>query len=319
MQPALAPAAEGRMDWRILIADKLEAAGVERLRSHAEVVESNDLSAIDSYDALIVRGATQVDRAVLAAGRPRLRVVGRSGVGVDNIDTGAAAELGVTVVNAPLATTNAVAEHALALMLALARSIPQADASMKAGAWEKKGMKGTELDGKRLGVIGLGRIGASLAAKAAALGMDVVGHDPPLDPAEILRRGARPVSLDELLSTSDFVSLHVPLDDTTRGLLGPEELAAAKPGLRLISTARGGVVDEEALLAGLETGHIAGAALDVFRREPPGATPLVLHPHVIATPHLGAQTHEAQQRAATDIADEVLAALSGAELRWRIP
>jgi D-3-phosphoglycerate dehydrogenase len=307
------------MDWRILIADKLEAAGVERLRSHAEVVESNDLSAIDSYDALIVRGATQVDRAVLAAGRPRLRVVGRSGVGVDNIDTGAAAELGVTVVNAPLATTNAVAEHALALMLALARSIPQADASMKAGAWEKKGMKGTELDGKRLGVIGLGRIGASLAAKAAALGMDVVGHDPPLDPAEILRRGARPVSLDELLSTSDFVSLHVPLDDTTRGLLGPEELAAAKPGLRLISTARGGVVDEEALLAGLETGHIAGAALDVFRREPPGATPLVLHPHVIATPHLGAQTHEAQQRAATDIADEVLAALSGAELRWRIP
>ena len=306
------------MHWRILIADKLDPSGVDRLRQQADVVESSDLAEINTYDGLIVRGATQVDRGVLQAGRPRLRVVGRAGVGFDNIDLEAAKVLGVVVVNAPLAATNAVAEHALGLMLALARHIPQADAGMKNGEWAKKGLTGSELSGKSLGVIGLGRIGAELAAKAAALDMAVIGYDPPLDPAEIERRGARPVSLEELLSTSDYVSLHVPLDESTRGLLGADELAWAKPGLRLISTARGGVVDEQALLDGLQAGRIGGAALDVFANEPPGASPLVQHPNVIATPHLGAQTHEAQQRAAADIADEVLAALSGADLRWRI-
>lgn len=306
------------MSWRILITDKLDRAGVDHLRQDAEVVERSGLSELDQFDALIVRGATNVGAADIENARSTLKVIGRAGVGVDNIDLQAARANQVTVVNAPLAATNAVAELALGLMFALARNLARADASMKAGEWAKKSLKGQELDGKNLGVIGMGRIGATLGQRAAALGMSVLGHDPPLDDEEIARRGARPVSLDELLEQSDYISVHVPLLESTRGLIGREELGRAKPGARIICTARGGVVDEQALLEALESGQIAGAALDVFSEEPPGRTALVGHPHLIATPHIGAQTSEAQRRAALDVSEEVLAALEGRPLRWRV-
>lgn len=306
------------MSWRILVTDKLDPAGLDALRSEAEVVEGDGLADLPDFDGLVVRGATQVRLTDIEAARPKLKVIGRAGVGVDNIDLEAAKENDITVVNAPLAASNAVAELALGLMFALARSIPRADASMKQGNWEKKALKGRELQGKTLGVIGMGRIGATLGQRAQALGMTILGHDPPLPDEEIERRGARPVPLDELLESSDYISVHVPLLDSTRGLLGEGELARAKPGARLISTSRGGVVDEQALLAALQSGQLGGAALDVFSQEPPGPTPLVKHPNLIATPHIGAQTVEAQQRAAVDIAEEVLAALKGHSLRWRV-
>jgi D-3-phosphoglycerate dehydrogenase / 2-oxoglutarate reductase len=239
-------------------------------------------------------------------------------VGVDNIDLDAARRGGVMVVNSPQATTLAVAEHALGLMLALARSIPRADAAMKAGQWIKKELEGVELSGKTLGIVGVGNIGAALARRAAALGMAVIGYDPLLSTEAIQRRGAEPVGLDELYGRSDFISLHLPLTAETRGMVGEQVFERMKPGVRLVCTARGGLIDEEALLRVLEMGRVAGAALDVFAEEPPSATRLVTHPQVIATPHIAAQTTEAQQRAAVDIAHEVLAALRGEPLRWRV-
>lgn len=306
------------MSWRILVTDKLDPAGLDSLRSEAEVVEGNGLAELAEFDALIVRGATDVHAADITSASGTLKVIGRAGVGVDNIDLEAAKANEVKVVNAPLAASNAVAELALGLMFALARNLPRADDSMKQGRWDKKALVGSELQGKTLGVIGMGRIGASLGERADAMGMTVLGYDPPLSDAEIERRGARPVSLDELLQTADYISVHVPLLDSTRGLLGDQELSRVKSGARLISTSRGGVVDEKALFEALENGKLAGAALDVFSEEPPGPTPLVKHTNLIATPHIGAQTVEAQRRAAVDIAEEVLAALEGRSLRWRV-
>ncbi len=306
------------MTWRVLIADSLHKQGAERLSQAAEVIEDPELTSLGDVDALVVRSATKVTRQVLERGQPRLRVVGRAGVGVDNIDLDAARELEVIVVNAPLAATNAVAELTLGLMLAMARGIPQANAAMHDGRWEKKTTQGSEISGKTLGVFGMGRIGAAVAERARAMGMEVVGYDPLIPPEVIERRSARPVSDAELLQTSDYISLHVPLTDDTRGMIGAEAMARMKPGVRLVCAARGGVVDEAALLAALESGHVAGAALDVFAQEPPGAAPLIKHPKLIATPHVGAQTAEAQIRAAIDIADEVLAALNGASLRWQV-
>jgi D-3-phosphoglycerate dehydrogenase len=306
------------MTWHILVADGLDKRGTDRLSEAAEVIEDPGLASLGDIDALIVRSATKVTREVLEGGRPRLKVVGRAGVGVDNVDLDAARELGVIVVNAPLAATNAVAELTLGLMLAMARQLPQANAAMHDGRWEKKTFKGSELGGKTLGVFGMGRIGAAVAQRAAALGMNIIGYDPLISSEEIERRSARPVSRDELLAESDFISLHVPLTEDTRGMIGADAMAQMKPGVRLVCAARGGVVDEAALLTALESGHVAGAALDVFAQEPPGNAPLLKHPLLIATPHLGAQTMEAQIRAATDIADEVLAALNGESLRWQV-
>jgi D-3-phosphoglycerate dehydrogenase len=306
------------MTWRVLIADSLRQEGEERLSATADVVKDPELGSLGDVDALIVRSATKVTRQVLERGRPKLKVVGRAGVGVDNIDLDAARELGVVVVNAPMAATNSVAELTLGLMLAMARHIPQANAAMHDGRWEKKALKGSELSGKTLGVFGMGRIGAAVAERAAALGMDVIGYDPLIPDEEIARRSAEPVSREGLLERADYISLHVPLTEETRGMIGAEAMGQMKPGVRLVCAARGGVVDEEALLAALESGQVAGAALDVFANEPPGDAPLLKHPNLIATPHLGAQTIEAQIRAATDIADEVLAALNGASLRWQV-
>jgi D-3-phosphoglycerate dehydrogenase len=306
------------MTWRVLIADSLDQKGQDRLAEEAEVIKDPGLADLGEVDALIVRSATKVTRQVLERGLPRLRVVGRAGVGVDNIDLAAAGELAVTVVNAPLAATDAVAELTLGLMLAMARNIPQANSSMHDGRWEKKAYRGSELAGKTLGVFGMGRIGAAVAERAAALHMRVIGYDPLIPADEIERRSAQPVSQDELLRTADYISLHVPLTGDTRGMIGTAALAQMKQGVRLICAARGGVVDEQALLEALESRHVADAALDVFAQEPPGDSPLIQHPNLIATPHLGAQTAEAQVRAAIDIAEEVLAALNGNPLRWRV-
>ena len=310
-------------EWKILLTDGLEQNGQTILRAAAQVedregIPAEELQAIlGEYDALIVRGRTKVTRSLLGS-TARLKVVGRSGVGVDNIDLTAAREFGIAVVNAPVSTSLAVAELAVGMLLALARRIPYADRTIKAGVWAKKELSGIELNGKTLGVIGVGNIGAAVAVRAGALGMDVIGYDPLLPAEEIARRGARPVGIDDLYASADFITIHIPLTAGSRGWINAAVLAQMKPGVQMVCTARGGIIDEEALLAALNSGHVAGAALDVFSQEPPGLTDLVSHPNVIATPHIGAQTEEAQARAAVDIACEVLAVLRGESLRWRI-
>ncbi len=239
-------------------------------------------------------------------------------MGVDNINLDAAKAKGVIVVNSPLATTIAVAELTLGLMLSLIRDIPRADAGMKEGNWLKKELRGTEVNGKTLGVIGFGRIGAAVAERAKAFGMQIIACDPVLTADEIRKRGGKPVSLDDLLTMSDFITLHIPLTPETKRILNAAAFEKMKPGVRIICAARGGVIDETALLSALQSGKVAGAALDVFTTEPPGKTELASHPKVVCTPHMGAETSEAQVRAAIDISTEVIAALDGKPLRWRI-
>ena len=302
----------------MLVTDGLDDPGLALLREAAQVFESKTLEALPESDALIVRGRTKVTAEVIRSAGLRLKVVGRAGVGVDNIDLEAARARGLMVVNAPEAATVAVAELTLGMMLALARQIPLADAGMRRAEWRKSELHGSELSGKTLGIIGVGRIGAAVASRAAALGMRVLGHDPLLSDSELQRRGTEPFSFDGLLRESDYICLHLPLTNETRGLIGRETLKQVKPGARLISAARGGIVDEAAVLKALEAGQLAGVALDVFAEEPPGALPLRQHPNVVLTPHIGAQTREAQSKAAKDIASEVLAALRGESLRWRV-
>jgi D-3-phosphoglycerate dehydrogenase / 2-oxoglutarate reductase len=309
--------------FRILITDGLDEIGQSILRAEGEVDDRTGISpedlamTIGSTHALIVRGRTRVT-AALVESASQLKVIGRAGVGVDNIDLDAARKHSVTVVNSPIATTVAVAELAFGLLLALAREIPRADAAMKKGTWLKKDLEGVELSGKTLGVIGYGRIGMELAKRATAFGMNVVAYDPFVQEAAIHAGAADSVSLQDLFAWSDFISLHLPYDVQTRDLIGPMAIEQMRPGVRIVCAARGGIIDEAALLVALNSGKVAGAALDVFGVEPPGATELVNHPRVIATPHIGAQTAEAQARAAADIAHEVLAALKGDPLRWKI-
>lgn len=310
-------------NYNILISDGLEARGQSILREAASVeyrdsTPADDLlQMIGEYDALIVRGATRVTSTVMDAAS-RLKVIGRAGVGVDNIDLEAAKKRNITVVNAPASTTVAVAELAMGLLLAVARDIPRADASMKGGQWVKKQFEGAELNGKTLGIIGFGRIGIEVARRANAFGMSVIIYDPNASEHELEHGNAEPVSLQDLYAWSDFISLHLPLNVHTRDLIGPMAFSQMRDGVRIVSTARGGIIDETALLAALNSGKVAGAALDVFEKEPPGLTDLVAHPRLIATPHIGAQTGEAQSRAAEDIAGEVLSALQGKPLRWRV-
>ncbi|NUM48335.1 MAG: hypothetical protein HUU38_26810 [Anaerolineales bacterium] len=310
-------------EFKILLTDGLGKNGQAILRDAATVDLQNGISADDllniigDYDALIVRSRTKVTAKLLAAA-PRLKVVGRAGVGVDNIDLNAAREHGVTIVNTPESTTISVAEHTFALLLSLARCIPTADASMKAGNWLKNDLQGVELYRKTLGIIGVGRIGNAVAERASAFRMHVIGYDPYLSEEQVRTNGALPVTLQDLFAQSDYITLHIPLTDQTRNMLDEAAFSQMKPGVRLICAARGGVIDETALLAALESGQVAGVALDVFAQEPPGLTPLVAHPKVIAAPHIGAQTVEAQVRAAEDVAHEVLNALNGETLRWRV-
>ncbi|HMN13096.1 MAG TPA: hydroxyacid dehydrogenase [Bellilinea sp.] len=309
--------------WKILLTDGLEDNGQAILRQEAEVVNNPTITAddllkvVNDYDALIVRGRTKVTKAVFDAGK-NLKVVGRAGVGVDNIDLNAAREAGVTVVNSPTATTIAVAELTLGLMLAASRDIPRGDAGLKNGKWLKKEMEGHELWHKTLGVIGYGRIGQATALRAKAFDMNIVAFDPMIQPGDIQNLGATPVTLDELLEQADVITMHIPLTADTKNILNADAFAKMKDGVIIVCAARGGVIDEAAMLEALNSGKVACAALDVFATEPPGLTELVAHPRVIGVPHIGAQTAEAQIRAAEDISTEVLSALAGNELRWRV-
>ncbi len=308
---------------RILITDSLEENGLAVLRNAAEVVDQGGISAealheaIADFDALIVRARTRLT-AALFEHATRLKVVGRAGVGVDNVDLGAAQAHGVTVVNAPSAGTTAVAEHTFALMLALARDIPRGDAALKSGQWIKNELNGVELAGKVLGVVGIGRIGQQVARRAAAFRMAPIGYDHTSTAIKTGGSSIDPVTLAELYQRADFITLHVPLTPETRRMIDGQALSSMKRGVRLVCTARGGLIDEMALAAALDSGQVAGAALDVFENEPPGLTALVAHPRVVTSPHIGAQTVESQRRTAQDIAEEVLAALAGDPLRWRI-
>ena len=309
--------------FKILIADGLDESGQSILRASAVVDDRLDISAgdllqaIPEYDALIVRGRTKVTESVLSAAS-RLKVIGRAGVGVDNIDLVAAKKRNITVVNAPMSTSLAVAELTFGLLLAMARDIPRADAGMKQGQWLKKELEGVELNGKTLGVIGFGRIGVEVGKRAVAFGMNVIAYDPLISEDDIKQRGAEPVSIQDLYAWSDFISLHLPLNVQTRDLIGPLAFSQMKDGVRIMCAARGGIIDESALLNALKSGKVAGAALDVFSQEPPGLTETISHPRVIATPHIGAQTAEAQSRASEDIANETLAALNNKPLRWKV-
>lgn len=301
---------------RILIADPLEAEGLAILRAAgAELIEpaGGDRSRLPELlavaDALIVRSATRVTRELLA-GAPRLRVIGRAGVGVDNIDVDAAAERGIQVVNAPTGNVLAATEQTFALLLALARRVPAADASMKRGEWDRKSFRGVELAGKTLGIVGFGRIGQRVAARARAFEMNVVACDPKIDPAVAEQFDVPLLALDDLLPLADVVTLHTPLDRSTRGMLDAARIGRMKPGALLVNCARGGLIDEAALVAALESGRLAGAALDVYDEEPTPRQELVRHPLVVAAPHLGAQTREAQVRVAVETAQRVVAALA---------
>jgi D-3-phosphoglycerate dehydrogenase len=310
-------------NYNILITDGLDERGKSILRAsanvddHQKVAADDLLKIIPNYDALIVRGQTKVTAAVIEAAS-KLNVIGRAGVGVDNIDLEAAKKQHITVVNAPSSTTVAVAELAFGLLLALAREIPRADVTMKKGEWLKKQFEGMELNGKTLGIIGFGRIGMEVGKRATAFGMNVITYDPNVSEDELQHADVEPVSIQDLFAWSDFISLHLPLNVQTRDLIGPLAFSQMKDGVRIVSTARGGIIDESALLNVLNSGKVAGAALDVFEKEPPGLTELVSHPRVIASPHIGAQTAEAQSRAAEDIANEVLSALRGESLRWKV-
>jgi len=310
-------------EFKILITDGLDESGQSILRASATVEDRNDISADDllkaipEYDGLIVRGRTKVTASVIAAASS-LKVIGRAGVGVDNIDLVAAKKQNITVVNAPMSTSLAVAELTFGLLLALAREIPRADAGMKQGKWLKKELEGVELNGKTLGLIGFGRIGVEVGKRASAFGMNVIAYDPLISEDDIKQRGAEPVSIQDLYAWSDFISLHLPLNVQTRDLIGPLAFSQMKAGVRIMCAARGGIIDESALLDALNSGKVAGAALDVFAQEPPGLTETVSHPRVIATPHIGAQTAEAQIRASEDIANEVLSALQDKPLRWKV-
>ncbi|HEY7563318.1 MAG TPA: phosphoglycerate dehydrogenase [Acidimicrobiia bacterium] len=300
----------------VVVAEALAPAGVEALAANAEVINAVGwdrarlLEALTEAEGLVVRSATAVDSELIAAA-PKLRVIGRAGIGVDNIDLAAATRQGVLVVNAPEANTISAAEHALALLLAQARHIPRADARTRAGHWDRKSFQGVELHGKTLGVIGLGRIGTLVAQRATAFGMKVLAYDPFISADRARRLGVDLTTLDRLLSSSDFITIHLPLTAETDGLLGKDNLARCKPGVRIVNTSRGGIVDELALAEAVRSGRVAGAALDVFVTEPLTESPLFDLPQVVLTPHLGASTVEAQDKAGTQVAEAVAAALRG--------
>jgi D-3-phosphoglycerate dehydrogenase len=305
------------MAARILVSDSLAEEGLEVLRQDAEVEIKTDLTppqlveTVGQYDAIVVRSGTKVTAEVIEAGQ-RLRVIGRAGVGVDNIDVGKATERGIIVVNAPTPTVVAVAEHTMALLLAAARQIHRADASLREGKWLKKQLVGTTLAGKVLGVAGIGRIGTAVAQRARAFEMEIIAYDPYLTREQIEERGATPVaSLEKLLEQSDFVTLHVTLTPETRGMIGTRELAMMKPTACLINCDRGEVVDEEALLKALGEERLVAAGLDCFCEEPATDNPLCCHERVVATPHIAASTVEAQRDVAQEIAWQVLIALRG--------
>ena len=297
---------------KVLIADKMDARAAAIFRERRiHVDEKPGLSPdelkgiIGDYDGLAVRSATKVPAAVIDAALPRLKVIGRAGIGVDTIDVPAASSRGIVVMNTPFGNSITTAEHAIAMLFALARDIPQADKSTQDGKWEKNRFVGVELTGKALGLIGCGNIGSIVADRALGLKMKVLAYDPFLSPERALELGVEKVELDDLIARADFITLHTPLTDQTRGILSREALARTKPGVRIVNCARGGLIDEGALKDGLESGHIAGAALDVFVEEPAKDNPLFGTRGLICTPHLGASTSEAQVNVAIQIAEQM--------------
>ncbi len=318
----LEPMPENRRP-RILIADPVAPEGIELLRAAGDVDVNTGLAAdaligiIGNYDALVVRSETRVTRPILEAAT-RMQVVGRAGVGVDNIDLDAATERGVIVVNAPQGNTIAAAEHTLALLMALARHVPQADASMRAGRWDRKSYLGTEIRGKTLGIVGLGKIGSEVARRAVAMEMRVLAHDPFVPVERVRALGVESVDFEQLIMLSDFITVHPPLTATTQGMIGEAELARMKDGVRLINVARGGIIDEAALAAAVASGKVAGAAIDVFTAEPPKDSALIGDPRIIVTPHLGASTAEAQERVAIDVAEQIVEVLAGKPARYAV-
>ncbi|HET8651901.1 MAG TPA: phosphoglycerate dehydrogenase [Gaiellaceae bacterium] len=298
---------------RVLVREPIAEAGLELLRERFDVDTNGDSpleDRIGEYDAIVIRSATKLTADVLARAE-RLKVIGRAGVGVDNVDVDAATRRGIVVANAPESTVVSAAEHAVGLLVALARNIPQAHASLKQGRWERSSYGGIELEGKTLGVLGFGRIGQQVARRAIGLGMEVVAHDPFVAKDRYRELGVtRTESADAVLEAADFVTLHLPLTDETRGSLGAAALAKLRPGAYLINAARGELVDEAALLDALRSGRLAGAALDVFSAEPYSG-PLLELDNVVVTPHLAASTEEAQDRAGVIVAEQVAAALEG--------
>ncbi len=297
---------------RVLVSDSLASEGLDILNEEAgvEVDYKTGLSPdelkeiIGQYHGLIIRSSTKVTADVLAVA-DNLEVVGRAGIGVDNVDVPAATKKGVVVMNTPGGNTTTTAEHAISLMMSLVRNIPQATMSMKEGKWEKKKFQGHEITGKTLGIVGLGAIGSIVADRAVGLKMKVIAYDPFITPERARKLGVTQVELDELYERADLISIHVPKLKETANLICNETIAKMKDGVYIVCAARGGIVNEDALLAALESGKVAGAALDVFNEEPPGLIPLISHPNLICTPHLGASTEEAQTAVALQVADQV--------------
>jgi D-3-phosphoglycerate dehydrogenase / 2-oxoglutarate reductase len=300
----------------VLIADKLAESTVAALGDQIEVrwVDGPDreklLAAVPEADALLVRSATTVDAEVFDAA-PKLKIVARAGVGLDNVDVDTATERGVLVVNAPTSNIHSAAEHALALLLSAARQIPAADASLREHAWKRSSFSGTEIFGKTVGVVGLGRIGQLVAQRLAAFEAHIVAYDPYVSPARAAQLGIELLPLDELLARADFISVHLPKTPETAGLIDKDALARTKPGVVIVNAARGGLVDEAALADAVTSGHVRAAGIDVFSTEPCTDSPLFELPQVVVTPHLGASTEEAQDRAGTDVAASVKLALAG--------
>ncbi|MQA61149.1 MAG: phosphoglycerate dehydrogenase [Actinophytocola sp.] len=300
----------------VLLAEKLAPSAVEVLGDDVEIrhVDGTDrpalLEAVADADALLVRSATKVDAEVFAA-TTKLKVVARAGVGLDNVEVPAATERGVLVVNAPTSNIVSAAEHAVALLLAVLRRVPAADQSLRGGEWKRSSYTGVELSGKTVGVVGFGKIGQLFAHRVASFGTEIIAYDPYVPAARAAQLGAELVELDELLARADIISIHLPKTSETAGLIDAGALAKAKPGVIVINAARGGLVDEEALAKAVADGHVGGAGVDVFATEPTTASPLFGLPNVVVTPHLGASTSEAQDRAGTDVARSVKLALRG--------
>ena len=308
---------------KVLIADSLSKEGIEIMKSIADVdiktglKESELISIIGGYDGLVVRSQTQVTAPIIEAGK-KLLVIGRAGVGVDNIDLEAATRRGILVVNAPTGNTFSAAEHAIALMLALARHIPAANFALKAGKWERSKFTGTEVRGKTLGIIGLGNVGSAVARRARGLEMKLIGYDPFVSQAHAHNLQVEVVPLERLYKESDFISLHIPLTAQTKEMINARELALMKPSVRIINTARGGLINEEALARALNEKKISGAAVDVFPQEPCTSNVLFGLDNVIVTPHLGASTAEAQVMAASDVAEQIVDVFKGLPPRYAV-
>ena len=308
---------------RILVADPIAEEGIAALRAHAEVdvktgLKKDELiNIIGDYDAVVVRSETKITADVIEAGK-KLQAIGRAGVGVDNIDVEAATKKGIVVVNAPTGNTISAAEHTLAMMLALARHIPQANTKLKGGEWRRQDFMGTELRNKTLGIVGLGNVGSEVARRAKSFDMRLIAYDPFASVEYARNLGVALVNLDELLKEADFITMHTPLNEKTKGLINTKQLAMVKPSVRIINCARGGVIDEEALFNAVENGQVAGAAVDVFTEEPAKNNILFKSDKILVTPHLAASTAEAQTGAALDVSEQVITVLNGKPARHAV-